>query len=395
MACLMTGYDVAPRHRSRSDLRAKTVCIDCRYIGRRYSGIAEVVRGVIGVVPALAPDLHFLLLRSTAHHGPLSSASNVTERVVPHPANGPATMWWLPRVVDMTGIDLFHAPSNIMPAGLRVPCVTTIHDIMWLTNPDWCRTGPRGMVDRLFYSHGIRRAMRSAKAIITVSEASAQAITTYDPSTAARLHVALSGVSTRFRPTTPDWSALAGLGLSSDRRFVLTTGQYAPYKNHEGAIAGFAHAFHDRPDIDLVIVQRAGRGSHRLQRLADELGIGQRLRLLTAVSETLLLSLYSAASVFLHPSLCEGFGNPVAEAMACGCPVVTSNVSAMPEVAGGAAYLVDPHDPAAIAQGLQAVVDNPRVAERMHAAGLSRATELDWQKVGATTLSVYRQLLSR
>ncbi|MBD8548157.1 glycosyltransferase [Sphingomonas sp. CFBP 8760] len=372
-----------------------TICIDCRYIGRRYSGIAEVIRGLIDRVPALAPDLRFVLLRSPAHPGPLSTAPNVTERVVPQPANGPATMWWLSRVVDMRGIAVFHAPANIMPAGLHVPCVTTIHDIMWLTNPDWCRTGAQGMVDRLFYGHGIRRAMRSARAIITVSQASADAIIAHDPVAGARTHVALSGVSPRFRPIAPDWIALAALGLSPARRFVLTTGQYAPYKNHEGAIAGFAHAFRDRADIDLVIVQRAGRGSYRLQRLADQLGISDRLRLLTAVSEDILLSLYSAASVFLHPSLCEGFGNPVAEAMACGCPVVTSAVSAMPEVAGGAARLIDPHDPNAIAQALQAVVEDPQVTGAMRAAGLARAADLNWNTVATTTLGVYRQLLVR
>nr|WP_274602254.1 glycosyltransferase family 1 protein [Sphingomonas sp. CFBP 8760] len=335
------------------------------------------------------------MLRSPAHPGPLSTAPNVTERVVPQPANGPATMWWLSRVVDMRGIAVFHAPANIMPAGLHVPCVTTIHDIMWLTNPDWCRTGAQGMVDRLFYGHGIRRAMRSARAIITVSQASADAIIAHDPVAGARTHVALSGVSPRFRPIAPDWIALAALGLSPARRFVLTTGQYAPYKNHEGAIAGFAHAFRDRADIDLVIVQRAGRGSYRLQRLADQLGISDRLRLLTAVSEDILLSLYSAASVFLHPSLCEGFGNPVAEAMACGCPVVTSAVSAMPEVAGGAARLIDPHDPNAIAQALQAVVEDPQVTGAMRAAGLARAADLNWNTVATTTLGVYRQLLVR
>ena len=372
-----------------------TICIDCRYIGRRYSGIAEVLRGLIDLVPALAPDLRFLLLRNPAHPGVLSSSPNVTELVVPQPANGPATMWWLRRVVDMASVDLFHAPSNIMPARLGIPCVTTVHDIMWLTHPAWCRTGPRGMVDRLFYGHGIRRALRSADAITTVSEATAQAIVAHDPSTIDRVHVARSGVSPRFRPVAPDWDALAGLGLRPDRRFVLTTGQYAPYKNHEGAIAGFAQAFRDRGDIDLVIVQRAGRGMHRLQRLARELGIGERVRLLSSVPDEALLSLYSAASTFLHPSLCEGFGNPVAEAMACGCPVVTSNVSAMPEVAGGAARLVDPRDPAAIAAALREVLDDGATAARLRAAGLARAGQLGWETAATTTLGIYRRLLAR
>lgn len=372
-----------------------TVCIDCRYIGRRYSGIAEVLRGLIDLMPLRAPDLDFLLLRNPAHPGPLSAAANVSEVVVPHAANGPASMWWLPRLIDMAAIDVFHAPSNIMPARLTVPCVTTVHDIMWLTHPDWCRTGLRGTVDRLFYGHGIRRALRSADAIVAVSEATARDIVMHEPSAAPRVHIARSGVASRFRPVAPDWPALAALGLQPDRRFVLTTGQYAPYKNHEGAIAGFATAFRDRTDIDLVIVQRAGPGVRRLYRLAAELGIADRVHLLSAVSEDVLLSLYSAASAFLHPSLYEGFGNPVAEAMACGCPVITSNVSAMPEVAGGAARLVDPRDPADIAHALVAVVDDSRTAADLRRAGLARAAELSWESAATTMIGIYRQTVSR
>lgn len=373
----------------------KTICIDCRYIGRRYSGIAEVVRGLIDVIPALAPDLHFVLLRNPAHPGPLSTYDNVTERIVPQAANGPATMWWLSHVVDLRSIDLFHATSNIMPARLGIPCITTIHDIMWLTQPDWCRTGLQGLVDRLFYSHGLKRALRSADAILTVSESSARTIAAYAPSAAERTHVVLSGVSPRFKPAAPDRATLTAIGLPADRRFILTTGQYAPYKNHEGALRGFAQAFPATADLDLVIVQRAGQGTHRLLALAHALGIAQRVRLLPPVSDSMLIALYSAAEALLHPSFCEGFGNPVAEAMACGCPVVTSNVSAMPEVTQGAARLVDPHDPGSIAAGLKAVVESHETATLLRQAGLARTRELVWEKAGNSTINVYRQLLDR
>ena len=371
-----------------------TICIDCRYIGPRPSGIAEVVRGLIDHVPALAPDLRFLLLRHPAHRGRLSAAPNVVEQRVWQAANGPATMWWLPEVVDLSQVDLFHATFNIMPAGLPMPCLVTIHDIMRLTHPAWCRTGLRGEVERLFYGHGLRRAIRTADAIAAISTATATQLAAYDPDVAARTTVTLSGVSDHFRPVEPDAAALATLGLTPGRPFVLTVGQDAPYKNHEGAMRGFAAAFADDHGIDLVMVQRCGAGRVRLESLARALGIGERVHFLPVVDSDALVTLYGAARVLLHPSFTEGFGNPVAEAMASGCPVVTSMTSSMPEVAGGAALLADPHDIGSIADRLLAVVRSPARAERMRTAGLTRARALRWRNFAAANLTLYRQLLA-
>src|SRR5690606_16674046 len=313
---------------------------------------------------------------SPAHTGPLSRAANVREAVVPQAANGPATMWWLARVVDLTGVNLFHATFNIMPAGLTMPCVVTVHDLMWLTDPGLCAAGPPGRLKAMFHAHGIRRALNRAAAIATVSEASRAAIRAADPAAAERTFVTTSGVSPEFAPTPPDRAALAAMGLRPDRPFVLTVGQYAPYKNHEGAVRAFALAFAEGPPVDLVLVQRQGGRAGQLLRLAKDLGVEQRVHVLAPIGRPALVTLYSMAAALLHPSFCEGFGNPLAEAMACGCPVVTSNVSAMPEVTGGAALLAPPNDPAALAAALRAAVLDPRQAEVLRAAGKARAAAL-------------------
>ncbi|PNU05082.1 hypothetical protein A8V01_04465 [Novosphingobium guangzhouense] len=371
-----------------------TVCIDCRYLGARPSGIGEVVRGLIDHLPSMAPDLRFLLLRNPAHSGPLSTSSNVEERAAPQAANGPATMWWLSKVVRMDDVDLFHAPSNIMPAGLGMPCVTTVHDVMWLTHPQWCRTGLRGAVERGFYRHGIGRALRSAAVIATVSKATADAIAAIMPQAAARTTVTLSGVSSRFHPVTPAEQTLKALGINPKRRFVLTVGQYAPYKNHEGVVRAFALAFGDRSDVDLVMVQRMGDGARKLLNIADSLGLNGRVILLSTVPEQALVELYSAALALLHPSLCEGFGNPLAEAMACGCPVVTSDISAMPEVVGGSARLANPYDYQEIAAQLKAVIEAPAETARLREKGLQRAAQLTWRAFAAANLAIYRRVLN-
>ncbi|WP_336980702.1 glycosyltransferase family 1 protein [Altererythrobacter fulvus] len=370
------------------------VCIDCRYVGARPSGIGELVQALVDHVPTLAPELDFLLLRNPLAPGPLSAAANVREVVVRQAANGPATMWWLPHAVNLARVDLFHATFNIMPAGLSMPCITTVHDVMRLTNPAWCGAGPLEPLERIFYAHGIRRALRGSAAIATVSEASRAAIAAYAPAAGERTHVTFPGVAEAFHPVEPDRLRLAALGADPARRFVLTVGQYAPYKNHEGALRAFALALGGKPEFDLILVQRMGRDGRRLLELARDLGVGGRVRLLPAIARDDLVQLYSAADVLLHPSFCEGFGMPPAEAMACGCPVVTSDLSSMPEVAGGAALLADPHDPAALADALRRVVEHPALAATMRRRGLARAAALSWRAFAEANVALYRAVIS-
>jgi alpha-1,3-rhamnosyl/mannosyltransferase len=370
----------------------KRVCIDCRYIGPRPSGIAEVVQALVDHLPEMAPDLDFLLLKHPTAPARLSQSENVAEQVVRQAANGPATMWYLPYVAGLSGVDLFHATFNIMPAGLSMPCVTTVHDLMWLNQPALCSARLKGKVERFFYGHGIRRALNQAAALAAVSAATRDDIAAYCSKAGARSFVTLSGVSADFRPrpVEPDW---ASLGLGRGKRYVLTVGQYAPYKNHEGALDGFAHAFSGRPDLDLVFVQRRGVGQELLAERARRLGIADRVRFLGAVDRDTLVALYGHAAALLHPSFYEGFGNPLAEAMACGCPVVTSGVSAMPEVTGGAALLVDPADAGSIAGALRRVVDDPAVAATMRERALARAGNLRWENFAAANLAIYRRVL--
>lgn len=367
----------------------KTVCIDCRYVSDRPSGIAEVVRGLIEFAPDLAPDLDFLLLRNASFTGTLSSARNVREVSLSQPTNGPATMWWLPRIVDLSAVDLFHATANIMPAGMEIPCVTTVHDIMWLTHPQWCNPS---RIQRAFYRHGIRRALRHSDAIATVSGATQEAIATYAPEAADHTFVTLSGVSSDFGPRGPDPASLAKMGVPADRRFVLTVGQYAPYKNHEGALRAFSLAFGNRTDVDFVMLQRMGKRTESLLQLADNLGLKGRLHLIPPVNRQGMALLYSSALALLHPSFCEGFGNPLAEAMACGCPVVTSDVSAMPEVTAGAALLADPNDITGLAAALRCVADKPGQAAAMQKRGLARAAQLSWRDFAAANIEIYRRV---
>ncbi|WDA41818.1 glycosyltransferase family 4 protein [Erythrobacter sp. BLCC-B19] len=376
------------------DSRPINIALDCRYLGPRPSGIGEMVAALVAHLPGMAPDCRFTLLRAADAAGPLSGAANVREVVVRAAANGPVTLARLPLAVDLTGIDLFHAPANILPGGLRMPSITTVHDIMWLTHPKWCNPSLWGRVERVFYGHGITRALGRSARIATVSAATRDAIAAHAPHVAGRLAVIPSGVAADFTPVPRDPAALARIGVPKGRRFVLMVGQGAPYKNHAMALRAFAAALGSRAGIDLVLVRRRGASGAGLERLAHRLGVAGRVHILPAVARADLVQLYAGAEVLLHPSLCEGFGHPVAEAMACGCPVITSDVSAMPEVAGGAAVLVDPGDIGDIAAALMRVTGDMTLRAALRQRGLARAAMLDWQACAAGYLALYRSVLA-
>ncbi|NVE94946.1 glycosyltransferase family 4 protein [Altererythrobacter lutimaris] len=353
-----------------------------------------VVRQLVDYLPSIAPEWSFLFLRSNELKEPLSAAPNTCEMVVEFGANHPLSMWFLPELIDLKGVDLFHSPSNILPARLPMNAVTTLHDVMWLMRPELCSARIWGKVERRFYQHGMKRALRRSDSIISVSEATRKDIIACDPSAGPKTTAILSGVSSNFRPSEVDARVLAKFGIAKNK-YVLTVGQNAPYKNHESVIRGFAKAFADSPHMQLVLIQRRGLRDAALQRLCSDLRIDGRVRFVEPVDDDVLVQLYNGALALLHPSICEGFGMPLAEAMACGCPVITSDQSAMPEVTGGAALLVDPLNVEAIAHAQRRLATDADLRAELRAKGLERAAQLSWQRCAEQHLEVYKQVLQR
>lgn len=375
------------------------ICVDCRYIRERPSGIGAVVQALVDHLPRLAPDLHFFFLKHPKGPARLSLAPNVHERVVPEEANGPATLLWLPHVVDLRGVRLFHATFNILPAGLKMPTVATIHDVMWLKHPKCTRSpGPWGHVETVFYQRGIRHALRRATRIAAISQATRDEIGELDRDAYERTRIAMPGVSDHFRRLSGEVGEAAirearNRWLNGAQRYVLTVGQFAGYKNHPAVVRAFARAFRDDPSVHLGLVQRLGAGERVLRPLARSLGVEERVHFLPAVPLPDLIALYNGALALCHPSLYEGFGIPPAEALACGCPVITSNRSSMPEVSGDAALLVDPESDESIAEALRRVAYEPGLAEQMRARGFERKRQLTWEAFARANLEIYREIL--
>lgn len=376
------------------------IAIDARYIRERPSGIGAMVEAIVKLVPPMMPDVQFLLLRHPKAPSPLSSAPNVREVTVKAEANGPGTLLALPYLVDLRGVRLFHATFNILPAHLKMRTVVTIHDLMWLTHPSLCRApGVWGHVETAFYANGIRRALRDATRLIAISDATRQEIDRCDASAGERTEVILHGLDPAFRPAESDEERarideVRRKYVPGASRYVLTVGQAAGYKNHRGALEGFLEAFAAEPSVHLVLIQRLGAGAQALLDRARERGAAGRVHVLSSVPFADLLALYRGALCLCHPSFVEGWGMPVGEALGTGCPVITSNQSAMPEVAGGAALLVDPNEPASIARALRTLAEDESIRQRCIAAGLVQAKRLTWAAHAEKTAALYRELLA-
>ncbi|MHB9004684.1 MAG: glycosyltransferase family 4 protein [Coriobacteriia bacterium] len=381
-------------------MRSPTIAIDARYIRERPSGIGSMVEAIVRDVPALMPDTSFLLLRHPLAPCCLSQADNVRETVVPYEANGPGTLLMLPRVVDLSEVDLFHAPFNILPAGLAMRTVVTIHDTMWLTDPTLCgAAGLWGKVQTWFYRHGIRRALEQADHLIAISDATRRDIIAQEPSAASRCTTILHGIAPKFSPAR-DESERSAQELARQRfapgarRHVLVVGRAAPYKNQQRSLLAFLRAFPESPDIHMIVVQRLGHEGAAFASLAREAGAEDRIHVVPPMDERDLISLYRGALCLCQPSIKEGWGMPIGEAMACGCPVITSNTSAMPEVGGRAALYVTPTSVSEIARSLKKLARDPILRAKLVEAGLEQAERLTWASHARSTARLYRQLLT-
>jgi glycosyltransferase involved in cell wall biosynthesis len=198
-----------------------------------------------------------------------------------------------------------------------------------------------------------------------------------------------------FKPGDPGLARAHVASYGVTKPFVLFVSSLWPYKNCDGLLRAWATGQEQLSGRQLAIVGggRKEKYAAGLRALAGQLGISDTVVFVGAVPLHETAIFYQAADVLVYPSFNETFGLPLLEAMACGCPVVTSDVSAMPEVAGGAALLCDPHDPASIARAIGEAL-GPRSAQ-LREAGLRRASKFTWAATAAATLDVYRQVAER
>lgn len=293
---------------------------------------------------------------------------------------------------ELESLDVFHAPGFAMPPPGAPNHVFTLHDLTVLSHPEF-----HTLDNRVRTMVSIAAALTRGATVIGVSLATR--------AEAVRL-LSLSGETVEVLPPildprfTPggndelDQAALDRLGI--DGAFCLAVGSLEPRKNLGRLLDAWELLNADlRAEVRLVVVASTGWMEGTVRRRLHAYGREDSIRPLSRVSGLDLAALYRRARVVVFPSLAEGFGLPVAEAMACGAPVVTSDLSAMPEVAGGAAVLVDPGDADDIANGIRRVLENTELRRDLRERGPERATRFSAESVVPRLLEIYHRVVQR
>lgn len=293
--------------------------------------------------------------------------------------------WWgkkyFPNSFLVKKTDIFHAPSIFeLPLNLSFPSVVTIHDMTTFLFPD-----QRGQEVSKRLSERTKKVLEKAQKIIAISQNTKKDIVKFCQIPREKIIVTPLAAGSDFKPNK----------FLQRQDFILGVGTIEPRKNLKRLILAYAKLPEDvRKKHQLKIVGASGWNDSEIYKVAKPLVGKRQVDFLGYISDQELLKLYCRAKVFVYPSLYEGFGIPPLEAMSCSTPVITSNVSSLPEVTGDAALLVNPEDTDDIYRKIRMVLSNKKLCHKLSEKGLNRAKKFSWEKCAQQTLKVYEELFN-
>lgn len=286
---------------------------------------------------------------------------------------------------------LVHDPTGTMPLlAARVRRVVTIHDVIPYVCPETSTT-----LDWLIYRFWLPLAIRQVQAIVTVSEQSKADIARYLPVKTEDVTVIPEAASARYRPMDPEEIRPALARHDIDFPYILYVGSMEARKNLPRLLEAYARLREWSGKWKLVVVGARKWKYGPIFDTVQRLGLETDVHFTGFVAEEDLPALYNGADLFVFPSLYEGFGLPVLEAMACGKPVVTSNSSSLPEVADDAAILVDPYNVEAIAAAMEQVLGDSALSLELQARALAQSKKFTWEQTARETIAVYERVLGQ
>ena len=355
--------------------------------GYRRAGIHNYISGVLAHLPA-REHLHYTVFtRQRAEQAPPQA-----QRV--------STMWptekrWLriaweqlvwPLSAWRAHLDLLHSMAFVTPALSPCPTVVTIYDLSFIHHPDRFP-----LLQRLYLTSQTRRSCHQARRVVTISDAGRNDVQRVFGVSRDRIDVVQPGVGAAFRPRPQAEVDAFRQRHGLPPRFVLHVGTLQPRKNIPLLIEAMAHP--EMPQIPLLLVGGKGWFYDNIFARVEALGLQDRVHFPGYVPDAELPLWYNAAALFVFPSLHEGFGLPVIEAMACGTPVVAADTATIAEAAGDAALRFPPHDGQALLNQMLAVLDNEEQAATMRERGIAHARTFSWVRSGRKMADVYERAL--
>jgi glycosyltransferase involved in cell wall biosynthesis len=363
------------------------IAYDLRRI--KNPGIGRYMKGLAQAVMAQAPEHEYLLVLPPDSTEAIRTNAPRVEKVSASIAYySVREQWQLPRLLRRYQVDVLHSPHFNLPLACLCPAIVTIHDVIYLA----CKRDLPSRLGRMYYRGMMMAAVRRASRVLTDSEFSKRDIVHHLHADPEKIEVVYPGVDQHLQRVT-DETRLGALRDRFDLReeYILYTGIYKPRKNHSGLLHAFREFLAAGGRATLVIAGPGAEATATLRQMAAELGVADQVVLVGFVPEEDLAALYSAARLYACPSLYEGFGFTVLEAMACGVPVVCSAETSLPEVAGQAAFYADPRKPQEFAAAMYHAFTSTEVRLRLITEGMANCRRFRWENAARGALASYRQ----
>jgi glycosyltransferase involved in cell wall biosynthesis len=356
-------------------------------MGGTQTYFLNLLRALVRIDPA---NEYLAFLNKNGAQNSRIASTNLQVQICPIPGRMRSLrLLWesllLPSYARRLQIDLLHSLGYIAPFALSIPSVITVMDMIHYIYPYEIEKSKRILWKVLFPA-----SLRRAKHAISISKSVKRDIVRFFPWAESKTTPISLGVDhTLFNPSLPG----ENFSFENDkvRQFILAVASISPHKNIGTLIRAFAQVQRMWPDLRLALVGMKTCHAKALEQLVHNLSLDAQVHFLGRISDMELAKLYRRARVLVFPSLYEGFGLPLLEAMACGCPVIASNRSSMPEVCEDAALLFDPDDVIQLTQVIVEVLSSEELRTELQRRGLEHAAKYTWETTATKTLEVYHR----
>ncbi|WP_129633115.1 glycosyltransferase family 4 protein [Candidatus Oscillochloris fontis] len=365
-------------------IRPLHIAISARAISLPYGGVREYIGGLLDALIKLdSPHRFSIYYASPELLGRYPTAHEVLLRA-------PHKFFWdhsiLPLRLHHDRPDVVWFPHNVISLGCQIPSVVTIHDLLYFPMPEFPQR-EYAWIDSLYMRLFIPPSLRKARKVTVNSQWTANDIIRLTGTPAEKISVTYPALSLNYHrmPATQSQAVRATYGLQQP--FFFYAGTLSPRKNVRVLIEAFGRVSRDLPH-DLVITGGPGYREVPYDDLLERYAIAHRVRRLGLVSREDLIALYHEADAFIFPSRYEGFGIPPLEAMACGCPVISSRATSLAEVVGQAGLLFEPDDSKLLAQHMLRIANEPGLRQTLIHAGFEQVTRFSYQHSAQTLLTM-------